>query len=276
MTEYREQKLSVSMVCYLNPYAEILAAVRTVATAVASSSVDQAVINLVNNDDSRALDLASIERDCGELVEANCSLSLLQGHGNIGYGSAHNLVLDTCHTEYFMLMNVDVEIDIDAISNSLNYLESHSEVAVVSPHAVDEIGNKQYLCKREPSVFNFLIRGFAPAAIRELFSRRLSWYEMRDLSEEEPTHNIPIVSGCTMMCRTDALLKVGGFNEEYFLYFEDFDISMRLTEYYHLAYLPTMKIVHRGGKAAKKGLRHIRLFATSAFKYFNTYGWKWI
>ena len=195
----------------IQSYAEILTAVRAVATAVASSRVDQAVINLVNNDESQTLDLASIERDCGELVEANCSLSLLQGHGNIGYGSAHNLVLDTCHTEYFMLMNVDVEVDIDSISNSLNYLESHSEVAVVSPHAVDEFGNKQYLCKRAV-VFNFLIRGFAPA-IRELFSRHLSWYEMRDLSEEEPTHNIPIVSGCTMMCRTDALLKVGGFNE---------------------------------------------------------------
>ena len=101
---------------------------------------------------SRALDLASIERDCGELEEANCSLSLLQGHGNIGYGSAHNLVLDTCHTEYFMLMNVDVEIDIDAISNSLNYLESHSEVAVVSPNAVDEIEINNICAERAVSL----------------------------------------------------------------------------------------------------------------------------
>jgi GT2 family glycosyltransferase len=63
-----------------------------------------------------------------------------------------------------------------------------------------------------------------------------------------------------MLCRTRELKNIGGFSPEYFLYFEDFDLSRRLEK---KVLLPTMKIIHLGGNTARKGLKHIKLFLKS-------------
>jgi GT2 family glycosyltransferase len=77
-----------------------------------------------------------------------------------------------------------------------------------------------------------------------------------------------------MLCRTDFLKKTGGFDERYFLYFEDFALSMEMQKHGALHFLPSMKIIHYGGDTAKKGLRHIVMFISSSIKFFNQYGWK--
>jgi GT2 family glycosyltransferase len=99
---------------------------------------------------------------------------------------------------------------------------------------------------------------------------------MRDLPEQEPSTDIPIISGCFMLFRTAALRSVGGFDEHYFLYFEDFDLCLRVHAEGTLAYLPSMHIVHLGGNSARKGLRHIVMFARSGLRFYCTHGWRLI
>ena len=77
-----------------------------------------------------------------------------------------------------------------------------------------------------------------------------------------------------MFCKTAILQQVGGFMDRYFLYFEDYDLSMRLHELGEIAYTPDVRIVHYGGNAAKKGIQHIFLFVRSAITFFNQHGWK--
>ena len=97
---------------------------------------------------------------------------------------------------------------------------------------------------------------------------------MHDLSEREPSVDIPITSGCFMLSRTKSLTEIGGFDERYFLYFEDFDLSLRLGKKGKLAYLPAMRIQHSGGGAGGKGLNHFKMFVRSGVRFFNTYGWR--
>ena len=97
---------------------------------------------------------------------------------------------------------------------------------------------------------------------------------MRDLSEDEVASDIPIASGCFMLARADVLRSLGGFSPRYFLYFEDFDLSLRLSRIAAIAYVPTVRIVHLGGEAARKGLLHQRLFVRSALTFSSTHGWK--
>lgn len=78
-----------------------------------------------------------------------------------------------------------------------------------------------------------------------------------------------------MLCKREVLSEVGGFDDRYFLYFEDFDLSLRLGKQGRLAYVPAMKIIHAGGNTASKGLRHILLFMRSAMRFFNQWGWRW-
>lgn len=205
---------------------------------------------------------------------------LIEGQGNVGYGRAHNLALAQTQTQteshYHLILNPDVELDTAALKSGLQYLESNPKAVLASPGSVDEKGSKQYLCKRYPAAFTLLLRGFSPAWLREQFSERLHRYEMRDLSEQEPSAGIPLCSGCFMLCRTEALKAVEGFCPDYFLYFEDYDLSLRLAAHGELVYLPQMRISHTGGNAARKGRRHIALFLNSARRFYARHGWRWL
>jgi GT2 family glycosyltransferase len=123
-------------------------------------------------------------------------------------------------------------------------------------------------------VFDLALRGFAPRALRNLFSKRLDYYESRALATHETAMPVDLISGCFMFCRAEALKKAGGFSPAYFLYFEDFSLSLELGKFGRLMYVPACRIVHYGGHAGKKGLRHIAHFMTSAFRFYNHYGWK--
>jgi len=79
-----------------------------------------------------------------------------------------------------------------------------------------------------------------------------------------------------MLCRTEALKKINGFDDRFFLYFEDFALSIELRKLGKLMYIPSMKIIHLGGHAARKGMRHIFFFISSGFRFFNRYGWKFL
>jgi GT2 family glycosyltransferase len=195
---------------------------------------------------------------------------------NLGYGRGHNSALDDSISDYHLVLNPDVSLEQDAIYQGLRYLIDRSEVALISPRSSDGNGNQLFLCKRFPAIFDLLLRGFAPKFLKDHFQQRLSYYEMHELSGAvQPVAGIGIVSGCCMLMSTSAFAKVGGFDKSYFLYFEDFDLSLRIHEIGEVHYLPAMKVVHYGGHAAKKGLLHIMRFGVSAWKFYHRFGWRW-
>jgi GT2 family glycosyltransferase len=198
---------------------------------------------------------------------------VISGHGNIGYGAGHNLAIRASSAATHLVLNPDVELDPDALRHGLLTL---SEQACVLIGAVgrDANGTPGYLSKRMPSIAVFYLRGFAPAWLKKRFTKRLAHYEYRDL----PTHrvsDVTLVSGAFMLCRTDALLAVGGFDERYFLHFEDLDLSLRLAAQGRVVSDPRVTIIHHGGNAAKRGAAHLKLFLRSALRFFNTHGWRW-
>jgi GT2 family glycosyltransferase len=202
-------------------------------------------------------------------------VELLSGQGNVGYGAGHNLALWCSDSDFHLILNPDVLLEQDALSAGLAFLAAHPEVGLVTPAAWGQDGQRQYLCKRYPTVLDLALRGFAPAWLRRRFQARLDRYELRDQTGDAVFWEPPIASGCFMLCRRAALERVEGFRPEYFLYFEDFDLSLRLGKVARLAYLPQVRILHRGGHAARKGLRHIRLFVRAAAMFFNRHGWRW-
>lgn len=202
-------------------------------------------------------------------------VEIVSGHGNVGYGVGHNLALRHCQGDYHLILNPDVLLEEDALSAGLAFLAAHAEAGLAAPAAWSEDGQRQYLCKRYPAALDLALRGFAPAGLRRWFQTRLDRYELRDRIDATVFWDPPIVSGCFMLCRRTALDQVGGFRPEYFLYFEDFDLSLRLAAVTRLAYVPAVRIRHFGGHAARKGLRHIGLFIRAAILFFNRHGWRW-
>jgi GT2 family glycosyltransferase len=193
---------------------------------------------------------------------------------NLGYGKAHNLAITHAVSDYHLVLNPDVIIDKASIDNALQFMNICPTVALLTPYAVNDLGEKEYLNKRYPGLLTLLIRGFAPAFLRGLVREKMAHYEMRDRNPNKVDHNILLASGCFMFFRTPVLKKLGGFSENFFLYFEDYDLSIRTRNYGEIAYVPSVKISHFGGGAARKGFVHIFLFIRSAFTFFNLHGWK--
>jgi len=203
--------------------------------------------------------------------------SIIAGQGNVGYGRGHNLAIERAASRYHLVLNPDIDLDWQALIRAVEFFESHPDVGLLTPRIGDETGRIQYLCRRYPTLLDLFVRGFLPASVRRFFARRLARYEMQDvINERDIVWDPPIVSGCFMLFRTSVLKKLAGFDPRYFLYFEDYDLSLRTHEVTRIAYLPAVRVLHHGGGAARKGSAHIRMFAASAFKFFNRFGWKWL
>jgi GT2 family glycosyltransferase len=233
-------------------------------------------LTLVNNNHGNNIDLNEIGPLLNKLEADNYALRLIQGHSNVGYGRAQNMAFFEQRSKYHLFMNPDVELDLGSLLAGIDYLEQNADVGLVGPHVVNRAGAKQFLCKRYPTVLDLLLRGFAPAIIRGFFRARLARYEMQELSEIEPQKDIPITSGCFLLCRSRVISQIGGFDPKFFLYFEDFDLCLRAGKISRVAYLPSMRIQHFGGNAARKGLRHILFFMVSAIRFFTKHGWQWV
>jgi GT2 family glycosyltransferase len=202
---------------------------------------------------------------------------ILRGHGNVGYGRGHNLAIEHAQSRYHLILNPDIDMCAEALVNALDFLEAHPDVGLVTPRIDDDLHGIQYLCRRYPTVLDLFVRGFLPGKIRRWFARRLGRYEMRDvINGRDVVWDPPIVSGCFMLFLTGLLKQLSGFDPRYFLYFEDYDLSLRAHKLARVAYVPAVRAVHHGGGAARKGSAHIRMFMASAFKFYNRFGWKWL
>lgn len=192
---------------------------------------------------------------------------------NLGYGEGHNLAIQHHCEELHLVINPDVSVGIGAISQAIQYLSKNDHVGLITPYSEQANGKKDYLCKAYPTIFVLLLRGFAPQQIKACFKQELHVYEERNRLEEV-SDDVILASGCFMFFRGEALRSVNGFDTRFFLYFEDFDLSLRLRKTWAIAYVPTVKIIHFGGGTAKKGLKHIILFLKSAYLFFNRFGWR--
>lgn len=267
-------RLSVSLVLHNSPLALLERAldslVRAAQRAPVLSSFEIVLVDNASTADYREAVSAMLRQSGFEWVQ----LRLLDD--NRGFGVGHNAVLLQADSDYHLVLNPDVELDEQALQTGLARLLAVPEVVLVSPGVTNGDGQREFLCKSYPSVLTLLLRGFAPGWVQRQFRARLERYELRAVCSGEREAEVAIASGCFMLARTSALRAVGGFNEAFFLYFEDFDLSLRLRGQGKLLFLPAMRIVHHGGYAASKGLRHIRWFAASAVRFFHLHGWRWL
>ena len=233
---------------------------------------------LVDNSADRGIAERVIDLGRDRFADKPVHVMYLHGHANIGFGAAHNLVLHGTGADYHLVLNPDAEPAADALLNAIRWLDAHPDVGALAPSVTDDAGNRLYLCKRYPAVFDLMLRGFAPRFVQRLFTRRLARYEMRDIVDAQPPRDavgVPVMSGAFLIARRDAIDRTGGFDPRFFLYFEDYDWTMRLREVTQTAFVPSVGVVHHGGRAAKKGLRHIRWFVTSGMRFYAKHGWKW-
>ncbi|MCC6197099.1 MAG: glycosyltransferase family 2 protein [Burkholderiales bacterium] len=274
--------LQISIVTYRPEMKLLERCLRKLALAIAAGRQAGVVrtvhLALIDNSEDRDVAEAVIRLGKAHFDNAGVHVTYLHGHANIGYGAAHNLVLHGTGSDYHLVLNPDVELAPDALAKGVAWLDAHEDVGALAPLARNAAKEREYLCKRYPAILDLILRGFAPAFVRRIFRRRLMRYELRDVIDDETPNEligIPALSGAFMLVKRFAIDQTGGFDPRFFLYFEDFDWSVRLNRVTHTAFVPSVEIGHHGGRAARKGFRHIRWFVRSGIRFYRRHGWKW-
>lgn len=218
---------------------------------------------LINNQ----TELASPTKDAFALAQQLMGeqAKLINGQGNLGYGRGNNLAINQCISDYHLILNPDVEMDKHALIEGIQFLQRNPGVGLVAPSATNENNEPEYLAKRSPNLLIIFLRGINNSFLNGIFKKQLDKYAYKDKFPVTSPMEIELASGCFMLCRTSVLKQVNGFSQEYFLYFEDFDLSRKISRLAKIYLLPEIRIIHLGGKAAKKGFKHIKMFLRSYF-----------
>ena len=191
-----------------------------------------------------------------------------------GYGANQNINIARAKGDYIALMNPDMVMqDPQCLHTLLDFMESHSDAGMVTPKICNTDGTCQFLNKREPALLDLALRRFLPSQFYSRFKKRLDAYEMRDLGYDQVV-DVPFISGSFMFAKTALIRELGGFDERFFMYFEDVDLTRRVRKKARTLYCPDAEVIHQWERASHGSLKWTWVFAVSAMKYYHKWGWR--
>lgn len=209
-----------------------------------------------------------------EFIETNYpEVILTKNSTRCGYGTNHNKNLAKAKGEYVVFMNSDMIMTPGVMAALYEFMTANPDVGICSANVHNRNGTLQYLYKQYPTILDLLLRRFAPSFIQRIFRNRFHHYEMREVAYESAV-DVPFISGCFMFCRTSVIRKVSGFDERFFLYFEDVDLCRKVQEHARTMSCPQAKVIHRWERMAHKELKGFIIFIQSAVRYFNKWGYR--
>lgn len=191
---------------------------------------------------------------------------------NVGYGAAHNVAIRKameCGAKFHLVLNSDVYFEPEALACIVTYLDANRDVAMVQPNIVYPDGRMQYTCRLLPTPANLIFRRFLPKKMVEGMNYRY----MLKMFDHKRELNVPYHQGSFMFFRTSTFEKVGLFDERFFMYPEDIDITRRMHKYYRTMFWPEVTVVHAHRAASYKSKKMLKIHMWNMCKYFTKWGW---
>lgn len=175
---------------------------------------------------------------------------------NLGYGAASNRAISGCTTQYVLLLNSDTLLEPGALEALSHYLELHPRAAIVGPRLVNSDGTLQASCYPFPTPLDTFLENstcaiFLGRLIRRSVPgiRRLYWRTW----PHDSARIVPWVKGAALAIRLEAFNGVGGFDESFFMYFEDADLCYRMKKAgWEIHFAPVTTVVHLGGGSTEQ------------------------
>jgi GT2 family glycosyltransferase len=199
------------------------------------------------------------------------SLVLRYPGTNLGYGGGHNLAIEpsTRKYKYHLICNPDITLGEDTLEVLYDFMEGNPDVGLCMPKLVGPDGETHFCCRRSPVALDYLSQLILP---RTWGKRRRDSLELR-ARDYDQSMEVACLSGCFMFFRSDVLRRLGGFDERFFLYFEDLDLSARARNLGKNVYWPYTWVVHERQSGHRTSWRLKARFAASACRYFAKWGW---
>lgn len=248
--------LTASLVLYHNSKKDV----DTIVKCVLNSSIDKLYII----DNSR--------NDAFRILEKRSNRIRYIHNENIGYGGAHNIAIREAIEDgarYHIVVNPDIYFGDETIETLAEYMDDNPNVGQIMPKVFYPNGELQYLCKMVPTPMDLIFKRFLPST----FTRKSLYKFQLRFTGYDKIMNVPYLSGCFMFFRVSALQEIGLFDERFFMYPEDIDITRRMHEKYKTIFYPDVSIIHAHAAASKTNIRMLKVHILNMIKYFNKWGW---
>lgn len=211
------------------------------------------------------VDNHSTDNTCDLVRERYPQVILVEMEENRGFGAAHNRVLPLLTSAYHAVVNPDIVFDSDVLTALTAYLESDAQAVLATPMILNADGTPQAVPRVLPK------RRYMFAGQLERFGGVFrTWrdaYTRRNETFDAPTP-ITFCTGCFMLWRTDVFRELGGFDDRFFMYMEDADISRRAASHGKLMLVPHTAVTHAWEKASGKSARFLKIHLHSMRLYF--------
>lgn len=201
------------------------------------------------------------------------SIEYIFNNKNLGYGAGHNIAIKKTikeGIEYHLVLNPDIIIEPNVLDRLLEQMENNKDIGLIMPNIKYPDGQMQHLCKLLATPVDLIGRRFIP--FRKWIETRNNKYELL-FTGYDKTMQVPSLSGCFMLLRAEVLANIGGFDERFFMYCEDFDLCRRIGQISKTIYFPEVSVIHNYEKDSYKNSKLLKYHIQSAFRYFNKWGW---
>ena len=189
-------------------------------------------------------------------------VTLIENKDNKGFSKANNQGVAIAKGEYILFLNPDTVMPEEFLAKMLGYMDAHPEAGAVGPRLID--GKGQFAPDAKKSFPSLSVAIFKTTGINKLFSKSAYFNKYYAVHVgERQTAPVDVLSGCCMLVRKSAMDKAGGpFDEDYFMYCEDVDLSYRIEKAgYKNVYFPEVDLIHYKGESTRKmTLSYVRIF----------------
>jgi len=247
--------LNASIVLYNHSLAEIKPLVEILRKSTLIS-----VIFLIDNSPTKQPDFNNLE------------VTYIFNNKNIGYGAAHNIAIRKTIDQdipYHLVINPDIAFEPSILAEIEPFMNNNSDIGLLMPKILYPTGEIQYLCKLIPTPFDLIFRRFLP---EKWTSKRTERFELRSTGYNR-IMDVPYLSGCFMFLRTEAIRQVGLFDERFFMYPEDIDLTRRIHRKFRTVFYPEVQVIHHHAQGSYVNGKLLYIHISNMIKYFNKWGW---
>ena len=261
--------LSACIVVY-NGYDEVLKAAQTVLQFTRRYPLTLYLVDNASPDGSgprleQAVREGLLAPGTGQRVEVRCRKE------NGGFGTGHNTVLSLLQSRVHFILNPDIQLTADTLSDLADWMAQHPGVVMARPALTFPDGRPQRLPLRRCSVRAMVYRQLPCLKFWAKYNER---YLMADKDLTKPTE-IEFCTGSFSAVDTAAFKAVGGFDEDYFMYVEDADLTQKMRTRGKAYLVPQYTAIHAWHRAAHRSLKPFLWQLRSLLRYFSKWGFAW-
>ncbi len=201
--------------------------------------------------------------------ERHPQVTYIENQENVGFARANNQAIMQARGEYTLILNPDTIITPRCLQEGIAWMRTHHRCGAIGARMMD--GNGVFLPESKRAFPTPWVSFCKIFGLSKLFpmSPMFAKYHLRYLSDQEP-QCIDILSGAYMLCRTSVLQQLGGFDEDFFMYGEDIDLSYRIVKAgYENWFLPTPMVHYKGESTHKDSMRYVRIFYDAMLIFYR-------